>query len=67
MNLASIHEDAGLIPGLRGCGSNLTPNLGTCICHRCSLKKMKERKKKRERERDKEGGRKKEGRTQTLK
>ena len=28
------------------CGSDLTPSLGTSICHRCSTKKKKKRKKK---------------------
>ena len=30
-------EDAGLIPG----SSNLTPSLGTSMCHRCGPKKEK--------------------------
>ena len=33
------------------CSSNLTPGLGTSICHRHDPKKKKEKKKKRERER----------------
>ena len=53
-NMTSIHEDVGLIPGLtqwlKGSGvavavgwagsrsSNLTPSLGTSICHQCCPK-----------------------------
>ena len=33
------------------CSSNLTPGLGTSICHRCVLKKKKKRKKERKRKR----------------
>ena len=45
-NTTSIHEDAGLIPGLaqrvKGSGSSdSTPSLGTSVCCRCSPKKEK--------------------------
>ena len=53
-NLISIHEDAGSILVLSGgLGSKLwgglqtwlgPPNLGTSICHKCSLKKQKKKK-----------------------
>ena len=31
------------VVSISSCSSNLTPSLGTSICHRCSLKKKKER------------------------
>ena len=58
-NPMSIHEDVGSIPGLsvgHRCGldltlqgsswsSDLTPSLGTSICHRCGPEKKKRKKK----------------------